>query len=69
MTMHAMYFQHEYQEMREQRDLLRAALVKLVGADTKAELEQMEIVMRSLPAPAEDKAATIDAIHALLATL
>lgn len=28
----------------------------------------MELVMRTIPAPAEDKAATIDAIHALLAT-
>lgn len=48
---------------------LRAALVGLVGADGRAELEQMEAVMRLMPAPAADKAATIDAIHALLATL
>jgi hypothetical protein len=48
---------------------LRAALVGLVGADGRAELEQMEAVMRLMPAPAADKAATIDAIHALIATL
>jgi len=51
-----------------QRDLLRAALVKLVGADGREELGQMEAVMRLLPAPAQDKADTIDAIHALIAT-
>ena len=53
----------------EQRDRLRAALVGLVGVDTREELEQLEAVMRVVPAPAEDKAKTIDAIHALLATL
>lgn len=29
----------------------------------------MEVTMRLLPAPAEDKAVSINAIHALLATL
>ena len=51
-----------------ERDRLRAALVGLVGVDGRAELEQMEVMMRLMPAPAQDKAATIDAIHALLAT-
>lgn len=54
--------------LRAQRDRLRAALVGLVGVDGAADLQQMEVVMRLMPAPAEDKAATIDAIHALLAT-
>lgn len=54
---------------REQRDLLRSALVGIVGADTREELEQMEVVIRSAPAPWMDKAATVDAIHALLATM
>lgn len=49
--------------------LLRGALAGLVGASDKAELEQMELAVRLLPAPAADKAASIDAIHALLATL
>jgi hypothetical protein len=48
---------------------LRAALVGLVGVDGKDELEQLEAAMRLMPAPAQDKAATIDAIHALIATL
>lgn len=49
--------------------ILRAALVGLVGVDGREELEAMEAVMRLLPAPAADKAVTIDAIHALIATL
>lgn len=52
-----------------ERDRLRAALVALIGVDGKAELEQMEAMMRLMPAPAEDKAASVDAIHALIATL
>ncbi len=47
---------------------LRSALVGLVGVDTREELEQLEVVMRLMPAPAADKAATINAIHALIAT-
>jgi len=51
-----------------ERDRLRAALAALVGTDGRAELEQLEAVMRLMPAPAQDKAVTIDAIHALIAT-
>lgn len=52
-----------------ERNRLRAALVRLVGADGRAELEQLEAAMRVMPAPVEDRAASIDAIHALIATL
>lgn len=48
---------------------LRNALVGLIGVDGKEDLEQMEAAIRLLPAPAADKAASIDAIHALIATL
>ncbi len=44
---------------------LRKALVGLVGADTKAELEEMEAAIRLLAAPDEDRMNTINAIHAL----
>ena len=47
---------------------LRDALVGLVGASTKKELEEMEFVLRSLPAPEADKVAMINAIHALIET-
>lgn len=48
---------------------VRAALAALVGVNTRTELEQMEMELRSLPAPAQDKANAINAIHVLLATL
>ena len=49
--------------------VLRAALVGLIGADSEQELRQMEATMRALPAPEADKAVSINAIHALLATM
>jgi hypothetical protein len=54
--------------VKAERDRLRAALVALVGVDGRDDLGQMEAVMRLMVVPAEDKAATIDAIHALIAT-
>jgi len=49
---------------------LRAALVGLVGVDTREELEQMEAVMRlAKGVPDEDRANMINAIHALRDTL
>jgi hypothetical protein len=51
-----------------ERDRLRAALAAIVGTSELAELEQLEAVMRTLPAPAEDRAVSLDAIHALIAT-
>lgn len=49
--------------------LLRSALVGLIGAETEAELKQMEATMRLIPAPEADKAVSINAIHALLETM
>ena len=49
--------------------MLRAALAGLIGADSEQELRQMETTMRLLPAPDADKAVSINAIHALLATM
>lgn len=59
----------EMRRLGAERELLRAALVKLVGVDGSAELREMEAVMRLMPAPADDKAATVDAIRALIATI
>lgn len=50
----------------EEARALRLALANLIGASDKVELEKMELIMRAMPAPAEDKAAAIDGIHALL---
>lgn len=49
--------------------VLRSALVGLIGVDTEQELRQMEGLIRSHPVPDADKAASINAIHALLATM
>lgn len=59
----------ERDKAASERDRLRAALSGLVGVSTREELEAMELFMRAAPAPAEDKAVSIDAIHALLATV
>lgn len=57
---------HPLREAEETIAMLVAALVGLVGESCPAKLRGMELVMRSLPAPEEDKAVTINAIHALL---
>ena len=49
--------------------VLRAALAALVGADTKEELDMMEMAIRSTAAPDKDKAVAINAIDALRETL
>lgn len=49
--------------------LLRGALAGLIGSSDKTELEQMELAMRVLPIPEADKLASLNAIHALQATL
>ncbi len=48
---------------------LRRALSGLVGVNTKEELDQMEAMLRLMPAPDCDKAAMINAIEALRETL
>lgn len=59
---------HPMRKLESDRTVLRNALVALVGSGDVAELQIMEVEVRRLPAPAADKAATIDAIHALIAT-
>ena len=50
--------------------MLRSALAGLIGADTETELRQIGVIIQRLPAP-DDAAVsvTINAIHALLATM
>jgi hypothetical protein len=50
-------------------NLVRRALVGLVGVDTEVELDQMESIMRAAPAPEADKVPILNAIHALKSTL
>lgn len=57
--------------MTEEQDaiqILRAALIGLVGVSSHNELEQLEAVMRMMPMPEADRIATLNAIHALLST-
>jgi len=63
------HLMQEKRDLQKKHDQLRSALAALVGVDGREELEQMEAVMRLMPAPAEDRVASIDAIHALMATL
>ena len=53
----------------EKIDILRKALVGLVGSDSKEELEQLEMVIRVMPVPEVDRMNTINAVQALLQTL
>lgn len=53
-------------QITEQRDQLRKALSDLIGAESKEDLQAMEAVIRITHAPDADKAAALNAIHALL---
>ena len=63
------YWRERAQRAETTAAQLRTALVTLVGADGREELEAMEAAIRASVVPAVDKAAGIDAIQALLATL
>jgi hypothetical protein len=52
-------------ELEQQVAKLRRALVGLVGAEQPQDLADMEAVMRMMPMPDEDRAKTINAIHAI----
>ena len=47
---------------------LRSALIGLIGAETEAELRQIELAIRAMPVPDADRAVSINAINALIAT-
>ena len=59
---------HPMQAVIADRNRLRSALAALVGASDRSDLMSMEVAVRALPAPDADKAVTINAIHALLAS-
>ena len=60
---------HPMRKAEADIELLRGALAGLVGGSDKAELEQMELAVRVIPAPEADKIASLNAIHALLVTM
>ncbi|NDP41085.1 MAG: hypothetical protein GZ093_20615 [Rhodoferax sp.] len=61
--------QHPMRKATSDITRLRSALVRLIGTDTETELRQMEANIRLAHASEVDKAVSINAIHALLATL
>ena len=61
---------HPLRQAESVIEKLRKALFGLVGAETKDELERMEVAVRLLPySPESDKIASINAITALLETM
>ncbi|MHB1057291.1 MAG: hypothetical protein ACYC0F_05345 [Rhodanobacter sp.] len=58
----------KFEALAQERQQLRAALADLVGSGDVDKLRGMEVAIRELPAPAEDRAISINAIHALIAT-
>lgn len=59
---------HPMREAEQKINLLRSALVGLVGSDDIEQLEAIELAIRTMPAPDEDKVNTINAIHAIIKT-
>lgn len=58
---------HPLRDAEQKIERLRKALVGLIGAETAGELDAMESILRSTPAPESDKIAAINAIDALRA--
>jgi hypothetical protein len=58
----------KFMAVAQDREHLRDALAALVGSGNVDELRGMEAALRQPPAPDEDKAVTINAIHVLIAT-
>jgi len=58
---------HPLRAVIVQRDRLRAALAELVGASTPDELNALEVGVRATAVCEEDRAAALNAIHALRA--
>ena len=50
-------------------ELLRSALVGLIGASTERELREMEAAVQVIPDPDGNATVALNAIHALLATM
>lgn len=59
---------HPMRQVESDKAKLRRALVGLIGAESRMELEQMAVVIRALPMPDADRINTINAINALLET-
>jgi hypothetical protein len=56
---------HPMREAEKKIEKLRAALAGLIGVETPEELDALEAVLRTTPAPESDKISAINAIDAL----
>ncbi len=59
---------HPMREAEMKISLLRKALFDVVGAELKDELDLIEVGIRTMPAPEQDKITALNAIHALKET-
>lgn len=59
---------HPMRQAEATIEKLRSALIGLVGAGEKDELETMEATLRMMPIPDVDRMATINAIRAIIET-
>jgi hypothetical protein len=59
---------HSMRDMEQKVDLLRSALIGLVGSNDIEELNQMEAAFLVMPASEEEKVNSINAIHAIIKT-
>jgi hypothetical protein len=59
---------HPMRQAEQKIKVLREALIGLIGAETKEELEQMDAILRITPGPNGDKLSALNAIHALQIT-
>lgn len=60
---------HPMRKLQLERDMLRRALVGLVGADTLEELNAMEAAIRVLPVASQDRISALNVLHALKETI
>lgn len=61
--------QHPLRQAELQIQKLKTALAAMIGADSKAELDAMELAIRAATAPDSDKAVIINAIDVLRACI
>ncbi len=59
---------HPLREAEQKIEILRKALIGLVGTGNKKELEEMDLFVRMSATPEPDKTASINAIHAIIST-
>jgi len=60
---------HPLRKAEEDIKKLRSALSEFIGANTREELESMELIMRTITVSERDRILALNAIHALLDTI